>query len=157
MVTSNSAARLSRIKKSIILAQTDTTVGFLSQNAALLREIKVRSTEKPFICVFHNFSTLKHQGIRIPNRYKRCVRRSKKRTYIVKDQAFRVGSYPANSAVLRQLQWSFSTSANESGKSYDPIFCEQKADIIVQEKHGLYEGRASELYKINNKRKKRLR
>jgi tRNA A37 threonylcarbamoyladenosine synthetase subunit TsaC/SUA5/YrdC len=37
---------------SVILTQTDTTVGFLSQDALKLYEIKSRNTTKPFIKVF---------------------------------------------------------------------------------------------------------
>ncbi len=157
MVSSNSSTRFSRIKKSIILTQTDTTVGFLSQDAQKLREIKTRQSSKPFIKVFHNFKTLQHLNIRIPHKRKKMLRRAKKSTFIVKNQAFRIASYPLHSEILRNLEWSYSTSANQSGKNFERIFCEQKADIIIEDKNGLYEGRASKLYKINNTKIKRLR
>ncbi|MEN4052164.1 MULTISPECIES: Sua5/YciO/YrdC/YwlC family protein [Sulfurimonas] len=157
MVQSNSTSRLSRIKKSIILAQTDTTVGFLSQDAAKLREIKSRQSNKPFIKVFQNFKTLQKTNIRIPKSRKKMLRRAKKTTFIVKNQAFRIAPYSLDSEVLRKLEWSYSTSANESGRNYERSFCEQKADIIVEDKQGLFEGRASRLYKINNTKIKRLR
>ncbi len=157
MVSSNSSTRFSRIKKSIILTQTDTTVGFLSQDAQKLREIKTRQSSKPFIQVFHNFKTLQHLNIRIPHKRKKMLRRAKKSTFIVKNQAFRIASYPLHSEILRNLEWSYSTSANQSGKNFERIFCEQKADIIIEDKNGLYEGRASKLYKINNTKIKRLR
>ena len=157
MVTSNSTARLSRIKNSIILTQTDTTVGFLSQDAAQLREIKSRSSDKPFIKVFQNFKTLQKCNIRIPKSKKKMLRRAKKSTFIVKNQAFRIAPYSLHSQLLRELEWSYSTSANESGKKYQRDFCEQKADIIVEDKNGLFEGEASKLYKINNTKIKRLR
>jgi tRNA A37 threonylcarbamoyladenosine synthetase subunit TsaC/SUA5/YrdC len=85
------------------------------------------------------------------------LRRAKKTTFIVKNQAFRIASNPLNSALLRNLEWSYSTSANESGKKYERSFCEQKADIIVEDKCGLFEGEASKLYKINKTKIKRLR
>jgi len=157
MVTSNSSSRLSRIKKSIILTQTDTTVGFLSQDAQHLRKIKSRQSTKPFISVFQNFKTLKEQNIRIPTKRKKMLRRAKKSTFIVKNRAFRIASYPYTSEILRSLQWSFSTSANKSGENFSREFCEQKADIIIEAKDGLYEGKASKLYKINNSAIKRLR
>ena len=157
MVSSNSTSRLSRIKKSIILTQTDTTVGFLSQDANKLREIKLRKSNKPFIKVFQSFKALKNNNIRIPNRRKKIFRRAKKTTFIVKNQAFRVAPYSLDSQLLRNLEWSYSTSANESGQQYERSFCEQKADIIIEDKRGLFEGEASKLYKINNRIIKRLR
>ena len=157
MVSSNSTSRLLNIKKSIILTQTDTTVGFVSQDANKLREIKSRQSTKPFIKVFADFKALSKAKIRIPKQHKRALRRTKKTTFIVKNQAFRVSPYPLDSEVLRTLNWNYSTSANESGKNFQRAFCEQKADIIVEDKQRLHEGRASKLYKINNTTIKRLR
>ncbi len=157
MVQSNGTSRFSCIKKSIILTQTDTTVGFLSQDASKLREIKSRQSNKPFIQVFQNFKTLKKANIRIPKSRKKMLRRTKKTTFIVKNKAFRIAKYSLDSEVLRKLEWSYSTSANESDRGYERSFCEQKADIIVEDKRGLFEERASRLYKINNTKIKRLR
>jgi len=157
MVSSNGTSRLPGIKESVILTQTDTTVGFLSQDAVKLREIKSRQIAKPFIKVFQNFKTLQSSHIRIPTNRKKMLRRAKRTTVIIKDQAFRIASYPLHSQVLQNLSWSYSTSANESGKKFERDFCEQKADIIVEDKKGLFEGNASKLYKINNTTIKRLR
>ena len=49
MDNSKSLAGYTSIKKLVILAQTDTTVGFLSLDADTLYEIKERSTKKQFI------------------------------------------------------------------------------------------------------------
>ncbi len=157
MVKSHSTSRFLDINNSIILTQTDTTVGLLSQNATLLREIKSRSDRKPFIKVFQNFQALKNESIRIPQKKKNLVRRAKKTTFIIKNQAFRVTVPSRNSQILRNLAWSYSTSANESAKPFSRDFCEQKADIIIEDKEGLFEGQASKLYKINNIKTKRLR
>jgi len=157
MVKSNSPTRLSRINKRVILTQTDTTVGFLSQDAALLREIKSRQSDKPFIKVFQTIKALQNSHIRIPNSKKNLLRRAKQTTFIVKEQAFRVAKTPLHSELLRAADWNYSTSANASGKNFQRDFCEQKADIIIENKDGLYEGRASKLYKINNAQIKRLR
>jgi len=157
MVKRNSTPRLFSLNDKIILTQTDTTVGLLSQNANRLRESKLRIEKKPFIRVFKDFSTLKKHSIRIPNRFKKTLRRAKKTTFIVKNSAFRVATVPRDSQLLRNLEWSYSTSANESGKNFQRDFCEQKADIIIEDKKGLFEGKASKLYKINHTRKKRLR
>ncbi|SFV56517.1 TsaC protein (YrdC domain) required for threonylcarbamoyladenosine t(6)A37 modification in tRNA [hydrothermal vent metagenome] len=157
MVKCNSTTRLFSLNNKVILTQTDTTVGLLSQDAKKLREIKSRQQTKPFICVFQDFTALKSHSIRIPNRFKRNIRRAKKTTFIVKNRAFRVARSPLHSQLLSKLPWAYSTSANESGKTFQRDFCEQKADIIIENKQGLFESKASKLYKINQKKRKRLR
>lgn len=157
MVKLNCTSRFSSIKTNIILTQTDTTVGFLSQNAQKLCEVKSRPNTKPFIVVYKNLTALKQDHKRVPNAQKNKVRRLKKTTFIVKNFAFRVAKDVMSSSYLRQNKWIFSTSANESGKSFSRSFCEQKADIIIEDNKTLFEGQASKLYKINNKKTKRLR
>ena len=154
MVKIHSTSRLLSIKAPVILAQTDTTVGFLSQDELQLREIKERESSKPFIKVFKNFHSL---NVRIPNSKKRILRRSKKTTFIVKDVAFRVVQETPDSSLLRNMEWSFSTSANRKGESFHREFCEQKADIIIEDNQSLKEKQSSTLLKMNNKKIKRLR
>jgi tRNA A37 threonylcarbamoyladenosine synthetase subunit TsaC/SUA5/YrdC len=141
----------------VILTQTDTTVGFLSQDAIKLQEIKSRKPSKAFIKVYKNFKTLLDSGNRIPEKYKNNIRRSKKTTFIVKNRAFRVASSTLNSQILRSDFWHYSTSANESSKNFNPDFCIEKADIIIENKDGLKENNSSSLYKINHKKRKKIR
>lgn len=157
MVKLNSPSRFSDINSNVILTQTDTTVGFLSQDAPKLCKIKSRENTKPFIRVYKNFKAFKKDKKRVPNTQKNRIRRLKKTTFIVKEFAFRVAEDKLHSSVLRKFSWSYSTSANESKKNFSRIFCEEKADIIVEDKNRLFEGKASKLYKINNKKMKRLR
>ena len=142
---------------SIILTQTDTTVGFLSQDNLKLKEIKSRHSNKPFIKVYKNLKSFKENGNRVPNSKKSLIRRSKKTTFIVKNRAFRIANNNLNSSILRASKWNYSTSANESGRNFDREFCESKADIIIEDKDSLYEGNPSSLYKINSKKTERLR
>ncbi len=157
MVKFNSVARLSHINMKIILTQTDTTVGFLSQNAPKLCEIKSRQSSKPFIKVYKNFKVFKQDNKRVPNSQKNRIRRLKKTTFVVNNFAFRISDDAMYSSFLRQNTWNYSTSANESTKKFSRVFCEEKADIIVENKKRLFEDKASKLYKINNKKIKRLR
>lgn len=157
MVKSNSTSRLLSINKQVILTQTDTTVGFLSQDSGKLAGIKTRPSTKPFIKVYDSLHTFKQQNQRIPNKFKRTVRLAKKTTFIVKNESFRIAPTPLHSAILRSLHWSFSTSANESGKKFERSFCESKADIIIEDRDTLREEKASTLLKINHKKIKRLR
>ena len=82
---------------------------------------------------------------------------SKKTTFIVKNKAFRVAQSHLNSQLLRDLKWSYSTSANETNKKFSREFCEDKADIIIEDKNRLHESGSSTLLKINNSKKVRIR
>ncbi len=137
----------------VILTQTDTTVGFLSQDEAKLQTIKSRTDTKPFIKVYKNFKSLPS---RIPSKYKKLVRRARKTTFIVKNNSFRVSS-PRHNSPLLNAPWYYSTSANAAGKSFERVFCEAKADIIIEDKNRFHEHRASSLIKLTQKAKRRLR
>ena len=153
----NSDTRFSTKIVDTILAQTDTTVGFLSQDSLKLQVIKSRLSSKPFIKVYSNLKAFKEEGNRVPSSTKSRIRRSKKTTYIIKNRAFRIAQSSLNSSVLRANRWNYSTSANESGKNFNREFCESKADIIIEDKNSLYEGKASSLYRINSKKMEKLR
>ena len=156
MVKIKSTARFfNQVVKNVILIQTDTTVGFLSQDEKKLQQIKARFATKPFIKVYKNFKAFT-QNNRVANQHKNLVRRSKKRTFIIKNRAFRVAQTDLHSSFL-QNEWNYSTSANESGKNFNRVFCEEKADIIIEDKNSLYEGKASKLYKLGVKKIRRLR
>jgi tRNA A37 threonylcarbamoyladenosine synthetase subunit TsaC/SUA5/YrdC len=142
---------------SVILAQTDTTVGFLSQDAQKLSEIKSRLPTKPFIKVFHSFKALTETFQRVPKAHKRFVRNAKQISFVLKKNSFRVAPSKLQSTILRKLPWIFSTSANESGKKFERVFCEKKADIIIEDNYGLKEKSASVIYKLGKIKKRRLR
>ena len=142
---------------SVILTQTDTTVGFLSQNAKKLYEIKSRENSKPFIKVYQNFKSFLNDGNRVPASQKVLVRRAKKTTFIIKNQAFRIAKIELDSQILREITWFYSTSANQANKNFNREFCESKADIIIEDKKGLSENSSSNLLKINNIKKRKLR
>ena len=85
------------------------------------------------------------------------MRRSKRTSFVVKNQAFRIAPYHLESKLLKDLEWSYSTSANESSKSFDRGFCEDKADVIIEDKEGLWENTSSTLLKINNIKTTKIR
>jgi len=140
-----------------ILIQTDTTVGFLSQDKDKLYEIKSRKPSKPFIKVYQNFKTFLNDGNRVPPSQKVLVRRSKKTTFIIKNRAFRVAKLRAESKIVRDTTWYYSTSANKAGENFDREFCESKSDIIIEDSDGLVENSSSTLLKINDIKKGKLR
>jgi hypothetical protein len=51
----------------------------------------------------------------------------------------------------------YSTSANETGKSFDIDFAKSKADIIIENEKGFFEGMPSVIIKLGKKRLKRVR
>ena len=148
MVRCKSNSRLS----SVILTQADTTVGLVSQNHIRLAQIKSRPESKQFIKIINSA-----KGLRVPNRFKKDVRRSNKTTFIVNNQAFRIAKPTKNSQLLRDISWHYSTSANEAGKNFDRDFCIQNADIIIEDNHGLKELGSSKLIMLTNTKKRRLR
>ncbi|MEA1955631.1 MAG: Sua5/YciO/YrdC/YwlC family protein [Campylobacterota bacterium] len=157
MVRCKSITRFSIINNSIILTQTDTTVGFLSQDAKKLYEIKSRDNSKPFIKVYKDFKTFLSLKNRVPQNKKNLIRRSKKTTFIVNNKAFRITKNKLNSQILNKLSWCYSTSANESGKNFNQEFCINKADIIIDDTNGLRENNSSSLLKLNDSKIRKLR
>ncbi len=141
----------------IILTQTDTTVGFLSQNIEKLYEIKSRPSTKPFIKVYKNFKSFLQDGNRVINSRKKLVRRSKKTTFIINNFSFRIAPFTLNSQIFRDSSWFYSTSANRSSERFSRDFCESKADIIIEYINSLVEKDSSALIKLNRKKKRKLR
>lgn len=140
----------------VLLAQTDTTVGFLSQDPLRLRDIKGRDEAKPFLKVFCSFKTLA-QHARIPSEHKRLVRYARKTTFIVKNQAFRYVEDPSHAALIERYGWLYSTSANPSGEGYEADFCAQNADWIIEDDRGLCEQSPSKIFKLGHHRFLKLR
>jgi len=154
MVRCKSDSRLSSINTKVILTQTDTTVGFVSQNHSKLARIKSRPHTKAFIKIYDSLYSLQ---TRIPQNKKNLLRRSKKTTFVVKNRAFRIDKNYKNSQILRDLKWHYSTSANEMGKKFNREYCVDKTDIIIEDKNGLNELSASKLLKINSYKIRSLR
>lgn len=140
----------------ILLAQTDTTVGFLSQDAKRLEKIKMRPNDKPFLKVYAELQHLKN-AIRIPSSHRHRVRYSKKTTFVVKNQAFRLVQEGQHSNLIHPYGWLYSTSANESGKNYNSEFCKSVCDWIIEDERGLHEAPSSKIYQLTQTRVKRLR
>lgn len=141
----------------LLLAQTDTTVGFLSQDAERLAAVKSRTPDKPFLKVYDRFTTFKRHGGRIPQLHKRYVRRARATTFVVKAHASRIVKDPDHLKLLERYGWFYSTSANRSGDAFEPDFCMQNSDIMVQDYRGLHESTPSSIYRLGRKKRKKLR
>ncbi len=141
----------------VYLIQTETTVGFLSQNSEKLAFSKNRNKTQAFIKCVDSLETLK-EFTRVPARFKNQVRRSKKTTFIYpNNQAIRVVKDEEHLKFLKKLKWAYSSSANLTQKNFDENYAKQKADIIVEDKRGFFEANASSMMKINSKKARRLR
>ena len=121
-----------QFKNLVFLTQTDTTIGFLSQNADKLTAIKQRPPHKHYIKAVNSLQTLK-SFTRIPSKHKNRVRRSKKTTFILPNTySYRVINDKHHLLLLNRLIWAYTTSANLSNQPYNEVFAREKADIIVE-------------------------
>ncbi len=143
--------------KKVFLAQTDTTVGFLSQNADALIKIKERPTHKQFLKVYADWKTFKANGGRIPKAHRAYLRKAEKTTFITKGNANRVVNSGQHHTLLELYGWLYSTSANQSGKPYERSFCEASADIIVEDFRGFSESLPSSIELLGKIKRKKLR
>ena len=153
----NQSLSKTTLQNKLWLVQTDTTVGFLSQDSEYLAKVKGRPNDKPFLQVTDSFKTLKRFS-RIPKAHAKRVRRSRKTTFVYSNsKAIRVVKDVNHARFLKPFKWFYSTSANESSLTYEKNFAFEKSDIIVEDNSGLYEGEASRIYRLYNTKIKRLR
>jgi tRNA A37 threonylcarbamoyladenosine synthetase subunit TsaC/SUA5/YrdC len=139
----------------VFLTQTDTTIGFISQNANRLTQIKQRPPYKYYIKALDSLHTLKY-FTRVPNRHKNRIRRSRKTTFILPDShSYRIIHDSQHLLLLNRLKWSYTTSANLSGHTYNETFAKKAADIIIsplQEKQN-----PSHIMKLGKRQLRRVR
>lgn len=141
----------------VYLAQTETTAGFLSQNADALSRIKNRPSGKSFLISVDSLTTL-CTFTRVPQTHKNLVRRSQKTTFAYPcGLAIRVIQDKEHLEFLRKLKWSYSTSSNPSGKGFDRAFAIEKADVVVFTCKDFFEDKPSSIYKLNKAKRKKLR
>lgn len=142
----------------VYLTQTDTTVGFLSNDDKKLSLIKQRDPKQKILQVVDCFGTLK-QKVRVPNRFKQKVRKSKKTTFIYKNGlSFRViDKNSKHHLFIKKLGSMYSTSANKTKQRFDFEFAFENSDIIIYNDHNFEEKSASKIYKINSKKIKQIR
>jgi tRNA A37 threonylcarbamoyladenosine synthetase subunit TsaC/SUA5/YrdC len=142
-------------KDKVFLTQTDTTIGFVSQNAERLTAIKQRPPHKHYIKAVNNLQTLK-TFTRVPSSHKKRVRRAVKTTFILPNNyAYRVVKDKHHLLLLNRLKWAYTTSANLSNQSYDEHFAKEAADVIVTPLKEIKQ--ASHIYKLGNYAIKRIR
>ena len=141
----------------VYLAQTETTAGFLSQNADALARIKNRPQGKTFLISVDSLQTLRSLT-RVPKRHKKHIRRAKKTTFAYPcGLAIRVVKDKEHLQFLQKLKWSYSTSSNPSGKGFDEAFAEEKADVVLFTCKGFFEDKPSSIYRLGKVKMRKLR
>jgi tRNA A37 threonylcarbamoyladenosine synthetase subunit TsaC/SUA5/YrdC len=145
-------------KDKIYLVQSDTTVGFSSGDDEKLSGIKKRPKEQKTLQVVDSFYQLKLQT-RVPNRFKKLVRNSKHTTFIYPNiNSFRVVFANSNHfSFVKKFHSIYSTSANETKKHFSSSYAYDKADIVVYGKDDFFETNGSKIFKLSNKRIKKIR
>jgi len=143
------------MKDLVFLTQTDTTIGFVSQNADKLTQIKQRPPHKHYIKAVNSLQTLQ-TFTRVPNKHKNRVRRAKKTTFIMPNtHSYRVVKNKHHLLLLNRLTWAYTTSANLSNQAYDENFAKEAADVIIEPLNNMEE--ASTIYKLGKHSLKRIR
>jgi tRNA A37 threonylcarbamoyladenosine synthetase subunit TsaC/SUA5/YrdC len=139
----------------VFLTQTDTTIGFVSQNADKLTHIKQRPPHKYYIKAVNSLDTLK-TFTRVPQKHKNRVRRAKKTTFIMPDgDSYRVIKDKHHLLLLDRLKWAYTTSANLSNEAYDESFAREMADVIIEP---IQENRqASSIYRLGKNTLRKIR
>ena len=143
------------MKNLVFLTQTDTTIGFVSQNPDKLTQLKQRPPHKHYIKAVNSLQTLQ-TFTRVPNRHKNRVRRAKKTTFIMPNtHSYRVVQDKHHLLLLNRLTWAYTTSANLSNQNYDEKFAKEVADVIIEPLN--QSQKASQIVKLGKHSLKRIR
>ena len=141
----------------IYLAQTDTTVGFLSKDPTMLAKAKNRHSSQPFLRCVNRLYKQKRLA-RTPKKYRTLVRRSHKTTFLYPNkEAIRVVSRGRHAHFLAKFDFLYSSSANAHQSPYEASYAYQQADILIEDNLGHHDTPPSPIIKLGRKRKKLLR
>ena len=100
------------------MTQTDTTIGFVSQNSDRLNKLKHRPLYKHYIRALPSLKNLKNYT-RVPKKFKNHIRRSKLSTFILpNNNSYRIIRDKEHIKLISRLGWAYTTSANLSGKDF---------------------------------------
>ena len=137
------------------MTQTDTTIGFVSQNATRLTQIKQRPPHKHYITAVNSLNTLQ-RFVRVPQKHKNRIRRASKTTFVMPNtHSYRVVKNPHHLLLLDRLLWAYTTSANLSGEGYNEAFAKTSADVIITPLQSA--SQPSTIYKVGKNRLQRIR
>ncbi len=145
-------------KNLVYLAQTQTTVGFLSNDSTKLANIKQRPVSQKMLCEVDSFKTL-NSKTRVPKKHRKMVRNSKLTTFIYPDgNSYRVVDRDSDHfQLLNKFSCLYSTSANITGKDFDHDFAFDSADVVVAKSEGFSQKSSSKMIKLSKSSLKRIR
>ncbi len=140
----------------LVLAQSDTTVGFLSKEPERINKAKRRPE---FQAVIETLPDLRSLKKRIPPKHRPRVRRMRHTSFAISSAyAFRVID-PAcrHHRLLSQMGALYSSSANVHNRSFDIDYAMKTADLIVSDERGLAEKKSSKILRLGLNRLRSLR
>ncbi|WP_066388353.1 hypothetical protein [Helicobacter himalayensis] len=143
----------------LILAQSDTTAGFLCENPITLNGAKKRDENKPSLREVGSFQALKG-FVRIPKNHRIFVRRAKKTTFIYPNTcAFRVISQTHPHHELLELFSTplYSSSANLHKQNFDKSKALQCVDLLMLDSRDLRQRESSHIFKLGKLKKYKIR
>lgn len=138
----------------IYLVQTDTTVGFLSQDAKKINRLKKRDENQKLLKTIISFSQIEE---RVPSKFKNYVRRAKNTTFIIKENSYRKARGKSHKRFIEKFKFMYSSSANETGKNFDEKVATELSDVIVYRKENFSENRPSKIVKLYKDKVKVIR
>jgi tRNA A37 threonylcarbamoyladenosine synthetase subunit TsaC/SUA5/YrdC len=144
---------MDRNSSTVYLTNTDTTVGFISQDASRLDDIKMRTPDKQYIIALPSLSALKRYT-RTPVSHANRIRRSRRTTFIMPDGcAYRIIRDRKHLWLIKRLGWAYTTSANASGKEFDEKWARAQADKVIEPVGKSTHDHASNIYILGKKGK----
>ncbi len=147
--------RLESLHKEIILAQTDTTIGLLSKDSAIINQKKGANLNKPLLKEVATLNSIPH---RTPTSMRNMIRRAKKTSFILPNgSSFRVIKDTLHNDFLKGFKWLYSSSANPTKGDFSMDFAQNVSDIIVLDKRGIFATKSSVILKIGHNRIKKIR
>jgi tRNA A37 threonylcarbamoyladenosine synthetase subunit TsaC/SUA5/YrdC len=140
----------------LYLTATDTTIGFVTQDAARLDAVKGRPPHKHYIRAVDSLATLQRHT-RVPPRHRNRLRRARRTTFILPDgRSWRVIHEPRHQQLISEMGgWAYTTSANRSGEPYDEAWARSVADRVIEPLEA--QAAPSTILRINHRTLKKLR
>jgi tRNA A37 threonylcarbamoyladenosine synthetase subunit TsaC/SUA5/YrdC len=140
----------------VYLTATDTTIGFVSQDAARLDRIKGRPAGKHYITALPSLAALKRRG-RVPAAHANRIRRSRRTSFVLPDgRSWRIIQDPTHRQLIRDLGWAYTSSANRSGQSFDERWARKQADVVI-EPLVPRSAAPSQIYRLSHRRIRKIR
>jgi tRNA A37 threonylcarbamoyladenosine synthetase subunit TsaC/SUA5/YrdC len=144
------------MKKLLYLTQTDTTMGFVSQDASKIDHAKKRLPNKHYICVVNSLKTLQ-KFTRVPTKHKNRIRRTKRTTFIMPNgTSYRVVKETEHNLLLDRVEWLYSSSANLSGAIYNKAYAKEMSEVTINFPNQT-KGKASKIYHLSQTNIKLIR